>query len=290
MEISIAEEYLASEWGEPEFLEISREFNYQLSGAIAGVSRAIVGHPFDTLKVKLQTRPEIYSSSMSALRAIVKTEGIAGLYRGVKAPIIGNAATSTIHFSVFNYFHETNHAIVAGALAGAAGSVIVSPVEYIRIKMQLANLSDNKKTYKGVFDCARHIILQNGFNPLAIFRGLSVTMARESIGYAAFFGAYYMIEAPTGVKWLDDVLRGSICGLALWRSMYPLDCIKSRMQGALLEQRHHGPLWHALDIYRTLGICGFFKGFSVTMVRAIPVNVAIILTVENCQLLHRTPC
>ena len=289
MDMSISEEALESSLCFPQLLEFPMVLNHQRSSALAGVSRAVVGHPFDTIKVNLQTRPELYSSSSSALRSVLKSDGIAGLFKGIRAPIFGNAATSTVHFSVFNHFHEHNHAIIAGALAGAAGSIIVSPVEYVRIKMQLANQLANQESYKCAMECAKHIIHQDGYNPFAMYRGLGITMARESIGYAAFFGAYFMIESPTGMKLVDDVLRGCVCGLALWRSMYPLDCIKSRMQGAIPEHRHHGPVWHAMDIYRTLGIRGFFKGFSITMLRAIPVNVAIVLTVEHFQLLHRAP-
>ena len=290
MDLSMTDEGLAYNLTiDLQFLQLPLVFSNQCSSALAGVARAVIGHPFDTLKIKLQTRPDLYRSSQTALQSVLKSDGIAGLFKGIKAPIVGNAATSTVHFSVFNHFHENNHAIIAGALAGAAGSFIVSPIEYVRIKMQLANQFDNQKSYKGAMDCAKHIIQQHGYNPLAMYRGLGITMARESIGYAAFFGAYYMIESPTGIKLADDVLRGCVCGLALWRSMYPLDCIKSRMQGAILEHKHHGPVWHALDVFRTLGIRGFFKGFSITMLRAIPVNVALVLTVEHYQLLHRAP-
>ena len=259
---------------------------HQLTGAMAGISRALVGHPFDTVKVKMQTHPELYRSSMDALYVVMKTEGVRGLYRGVTAPVVGNAFISSIQFSVFNHFHQQSNAMIAGALAGAAGSLIASPVEYIRIKMQLANRLDNKKSYKGVLDCANHIVHQNGFNPFALYRGLGITMARESIGYAAFFSAYALVKDVTGIKLVDDTIRGIACGVALWGSMYPLDSIKSRIQGALLTHRHHGVLWHARDIYRTLGISGFFRGFDVTMLRAVPVNIAIILTVETCKLLH----
>lgn len=266
--------------------EPSENLKHQLTGAMAGISRALVGHPFDTLKVKMQTHPELYRSSADALYVVMKTEGVRGLYRGVTAPVVGNAFISTVQFSVFNHFHLHSNAMVAGALAGAAGSFIASPVEYVRIKMQLANRLDNKKSYKGVFDCANHIVHQDGFRPLALFRGLGITMARESVGYAAFFTAYASVKTVTGIKLVDDMIRGVACGIALWGSMYPLDSIKSRIQGALLTQRHHGVLWHAREIYRTMGVRGFFKGFDVTMVRAVPVNIAIILTVETCKLLH----
>jgi solute carrier family 25 carnitine/acylcarnitine transporter 20/29 len=250
------------------------------SGALAGVSRAFVGQPFDTVKVKMQTHPEMYRSSAAALRCVLRTEGVKGLYRGVTAPLTGNAVISCIQFSVYNSQKEEYGAWLAGAAAGAAASLVTSPVEYLRIKMQLANKLDNNKKYRGVLDCARHIIAQDGFNPLRLFRGLGITIARESIGYAAFFGTYSMVKSPTGIKIIDDIIRGVACGVALWGSMYPLDVIKSRVQGALLETQHHGVVWHARDIYKSVGWRGFMKGFDIVMIRALPVNVAIVMTVE----------
>lgn len=58
-----------------------------LSGAIGGACLVAVGHPFDLLKVKLQT--ENHNSLVALLRAILNDHGLRGLYRGVSAPLLG---------------------------------------------------------------------------------------------------------------------------------------------------------------------------------------------------------
>ena len=251
------------------------------AGALAGVSRALVGQPFDTVKVKMQTHSDLYRGSFDCLKAVLNTEGVRGLYRGVGAPLAGNVVTSSVQFSVYNEMRHYQDAWVSGAVAGAVSSLVTSPVEFIRIKMQLASKLEHGKQYRSIIHCGMDIVSKAGNNPLALFRGLGITIARESIGYAAFFSMYHHVGSITGVKVVDDISRGVLCGVALWGSMYPIDVVKSRIQGASLEVEHHGSLWHARDIYRSLGWRGFLKGFDITMIRALPVNVAIVMTVET---------
>jgi solute carrier family 25 carnitine/acylcarnitine transporter 20/29 len=265
-------------------LSSSRTFiNNNVIGVVVGMTRAFVGHPFDTIKVKMQTGANVYRSSLSCLRSILRTDGFGGLYRGLGAPIVGNAAISAVHFSVLNVTKEQYGSVIAGGMAGICGAFISSPVEYIRIKMQLA-ITNHGKPYRGVFDCMHNIILSGrGINPFRLYRGLSITILREGIGYGAFFGSYEHFSPPTGYKLVDDLLRGIICGVALWGSMYPLDVIKSRIQGAMLSQEHVGILSHAATVYKEGGWLGFFRGFEATMIRAIPVNIAIVLCIESIR-------
>ena len=54
------------------------------TGAIFGASNTIVGHPFDTVKTKLQAQSGFGGSmtTAEACRAIWRAEGFRGFYRG----------------------------------------------------------------------------------------------------------------------------------------------------------------------------------------------------------------
>ena len=79
----------------------------------------------------------------------VKSEGPFSLYKGTIAPLLGNMVLLGIHFPTFNKtraYLEASDApgtytpwkiLAAGAAAGAAGSVVSSPTELIRTKMQV---------------------------------------------------------------------------------------------------------------------------------------------------------
>jgi solute carrier family 25 carnitine/acylcarnitine transporter 20/29 len=80
--------------GDVEFLEEKpsnesfayRTFKNTLSGTVGGIAVCLVGHPFDTLKVRLQTQPvdrPVYKGLSDCFFKTLKWEGIGGLYKGV---------------------------------------------------------------------------------------------------------------------------------------------------------------------------------------------------------------
>ena len=62
-----------------------------VAGGVGGVCAVLVGHPFDLVKVRLQTAEKgVYSGAMDVVRKTVAREGpIKGLYAGVSAPLVG---------------------------------------------------------------------------------------------------------------------------------------------------------------------------------------------------------
>ena len=61
------------------------------AGGFGGVCAVIVGHPFDLVKVRLQTAERgVYSSALDVVRKSVARDGLRrGLYAGVSAPLVG---------------------------------------------------------------------------------------------------------------------------------------------------------------------------------------------------------
>jgi len=68
-----------------------------IAGGIAGSASVIVGHPFDTYKVRLQTM----TTSSSAKPSIAAFGGISGLFRGMSAPLSTAAVVNALIFSSF---------------------------------------------------------------------------------------------------------------------------------------------------------------------------------------------
>jgi solute carrier family 25 carnitine/acylcarnitine transporter 20/29 len=62
-----------------------------VAGGVGGVCAVVVGHPFDLVKVRLQTAEKgVYSGAMDVVRRTIAREGMArGLYAGVSAPLVG---------------------------------------------------------------------------------------------------------------------------------------------------------------------------------------------------------
>jgi solute carrier family 25 carnitine/acylcarnitine transporter 20/29 len=62
-----------------------------VAGAAGGVCAVVVGHPFDLVKVRMQTAQKgVYSGAMDVVRKTVAREGLVrGMYAGVSAPLVG---------------------------------------------------------------------------------------------------------------------------------------------------------------------------------------------------------
>lgn len=61
------------------------------AGGFGGICAVIVGHPFDLVKVRLQTSEKgVYSSALDVVRKGIARDGVRrGLYAGVSAPLLG---------------------------------------------------------------------------------------------------------------------------------------------------------------------------------------------------------
>ena len=62
-----------------------------VAGGVGGVCAVVVGHPFDLVKVRMQTAEKgVYTGAIDVVKKTIAKEGLArGLYAGVSAPLVG---------------------------------------------------------------------------------------------------------------------------------------------------------------------------------------------------------
>jgi hypothetical protein len=115
-----------------------------ISGALMGACE-IVLLPFDVMKIKSQTNPEIRKIGLSGL---VKQEGIAGLYAGASYTAARNVCGSFMLFGVNSYVKSTfaedkassKPSLLHLAISSTAGSVsailISCPLDVVKTRIQ----------------------------------------------------------------------------------------------------------------------------------------------------------
>jgi solute carrier family 25 carnitine/acylcarnitine transporter 20/29 len=237
------------------------------------------------------------------------------LYKGTIAPLLGNMVLLGIHFPTFNKVRATleegcepglhhGKVLLSGAAAGAAGSVVSSPTELIRTKMQMVRKNNllaqmkgaaagginPEENYKGNWDCAKKILRNHGLR--GIYQGYLSTLLRDMQGYAWFFYGYeatiHYLAGPGKTKadldYTQVMMAGVIAGFGLWGSMFPIDTIKSKIQAQSLSKPEFSG---TIDcVKRTLAVegqIGLWRGVTAALWRAIPVNAAIFLAVEGTR-------
>lgn len=282
-----------------------------VAGLIAGVATVITGHPFDTVKVKLQkhnteTHGLKYRSGLHCTARILKTEGVRGLYRGATSSFVGVAFESSLLFGIYSQTKKSLQGgvessrpqpqviIPSAVYGGAIISFILCPSELVKCRMQVQgtdSLVPKSSRYRGPLDCATKTVQNEGVR--GIFRGGFTTLLRESIGNAVFFTTYEYVrhymhlqlkDASSDCNNLTDVgigiLSGGLGGMAFWSAVLPLDVAKTIIQTAPEKESTRNPFQVLNSIYRRAGVKGCYTGLGPTIMRAFPANAAAIVTWE----------
>lgn len=271
------------------------------SGTVGGVAQVIVGQPFDIIKVRLQTM-QGEASAWRAIKELVKYEGVMGFYKGTMAPLAGVGACVSCQFGVNEamkrYFRSTNvmkgsgtehlslgQYYTCGFVSGSANALLATPIEHVRIRMQLQKESLATAEYRGTLDCVEKLLRQG-----ALMRGFSATFLRTSHGFGIYFLTYESLIAAQEKKGIrrEDISAwkacffGGLAGAFFWAMTYPFDVVKSVMQADKLKNPVYGRdvFQVATAIYRERGARAFTQGFMPTMLRSLPVNGATFAAFE----------
>lgn len=258
---------------------------------VSGCAGVIVGHPFDTVKVNLQTQDPKnlrYTGTFHCLKSIVAKESVRGLYKGMASPMAGVAAVNAIVFGVYGNIqrHSSNpdalktH-FLAGSIAGLTQSVVCSPMELIKTKLQLQDKLPTAVKYKGPLDCLQGIWKHEGLR--GVYRGLGITAARDLPGFSSYFVTYEMMVQNKDASSFQIMMAGGFAGAFSWIACYPIDVLKTRLQmdGSGKEQKYNGVVDCFKKSYQAEGASFLTRGLSSTLVRAFPMNAVCFLVVTQ---------
>ncbi|KAL1898753.1 hypothetical protein Cpir12675_001756 [Ceratocystis pirilliformis] len=273
-----------------------------------------VGHPFDTIKVRLQTTNATrFSGPLQCVVQTVRNEGVIGLYKGATPPLVGwmfmdsvmlgsltiyrrlvsqhlyNLPPSQPGQRVFSNLPTLGHG-VAGIMAGATVSFIAAPVEHIKARLQV-QYSANKaeRFYHGPVDAIRKIYRHHGIR--GIYHGLGATLLfRTSFFFwwttydlfSRWFEKNTKFSAPVVNFW-----AGGLSAQVFWITSYPSDIVKQRIMtdplgGSLNDGTPKYSRWSdaAKAIYRDSGWKGYWRGFLPSFLRAFPANAMALVAFE----------
>ncbi|KAK6636182.1 hypothetical protein RUM43_009835 [Polyplax serrata] len=253
------------------------------AGCLGGCAGILVGHPLDTIKIRIQTqdfRNPLYKGTVDCFRKVVKQESILGLYKGMSSPLAGVAVINAVVFGVYGNIQKNlsdpeslGSCFISGAVAGLVQSFICSPMELVKSRMQI----QTGKVSDGLLVYLKKIWRKDGMG--GVFRGLNVTFLRESLGFGVYFSSYEWLtrsESEVPVSTVHLLLAGGSSGAASWLCTYPLDVVKSRIQidGMSGPRQYKSSLDCLVKCTRREGYRFLFRGLGPTLIRAFPTNAA----------------
>ncbi|SCU93440.1 LAMI_0E14378g1_1 [Lachancea mirantina] len=262
-------------------------------GSVAGALGKVVEYPFDTVKVRLQTQPtHMFPNAWSCIKYTYANEGLwRGFYQGLGSPVSGAALENAVLFVAFNRashvlehhtsLSQVSKSVWAGAFAGACASFVLTPVELVKCRLQVSNLTKVPGAQSKIWPTVKSILAAKGL--AGLWQGQSGTFVRETGGGAVWFTTYEIVKELLAARrqsqenhtW-ELLVAGACAGVGFNASTFPADTIKSTMQ-----TRHDSFMNTTKTILARQGISGFYRGLGITLVRAVPSNAIIFYTYES---------
>ncbi|KAK9355130.1 mitochondrial carrier domain-containing protein [Lipomyces doorenjongii] len=265
------------------------------AGGVGGICAVLVGHPFDLIKVRLQTAEKgVYSGALDAFKKTVAKDGILGVYRGVSPPLLGVTPMFAISFWGYDLGKRIVSSVTPVAPSGnlsiaqisAAGffsaipmTLIAAPFERIKVLLQIQGQSGVNK-YSGPLDVVKKLYKEGGIRSL--MRGSLATVCRDGPGSAIYFATYEYLKkelTPAGNSMSLGAISfaGGMSGVAMWITIFPIDTIKSQLQSS---ETHTNIARVTRSIYKVGGVKAFFPGLGPALARSFPANAATFVGVE----------
>jgi len=258
-----------------------------IAGYSSGVALVVAGHPFDTIKVRMQTQGSQgkFNGVVDCVRSTIQHEGVGGLYKGMLTPLLMTGFVNSALFGMqFNIVaeivrHRTNdpaakptvaETMQAAVVSGGIISILVTPMEGIKGRLQV----QYKPLYNGPVDCFKKVYATLGLRN-GIYRGWTAVALCRMSNYS-YFGSYALISSWFSDKQTDKplpfsaaIMAGGLSGCCYWLSCYPLDVIKNRIQAApdTKVPLYRNIVSAAKTIYKTEGLKGFTVGFTPCVLR-----------------------
>lgn len=267
------------------------------AGAFAGCCGVVISQPFDIIKVRLQNSG---GSTVKVLYNLAKYEGLIAFWKGSGASILGSCFSHSISFGVVEnckkYLSHSkdqpltllDHAI-CGFCSGSATSLISTPTEGVRIKIQTQGYLEYRGDvhYKNTYRFGLELLRVRGI--AGVYRGFLTTFLRDSIGDTFYYTTYQAVpmyllgkkELNQDKDVLSIILSGGLAGMAFWTLTYPIDLLKSRIQAdSLTNPKYNGTYDCFVKTLHEEGYRTFTHGFTSCLLRAFPVNIALFLGFE----------
>ncbi|ORX91498.1 mitochondrial carrier [Basidiobolus meristosporus CBS 931.73] len=269
-------------------------------GGVATCFATLCTHPFDVVKVQLQTNEaKLRRSDPGAFKTmsnLVKRNGWLCLYDGLSGSVFRQATYSTTRFALYDIIKgqladkdgrlSILNASLASIVSGVVGGIVGNPADVVMIRMandRKLPLAEQRQ-YRHVFDGFTRIIKDEGVR--CLFRGINPNMVRAIAVTSSQLASYDQIKEILifHVGWSDDFRTHLTCsllaGLVATTVCSPVDVIKTRVMNS---SRRMGAIGTLTSMLKNEGIRGFFKGWLPSYMRLGPHTLVTFLTLERLR-------
>ncbi|KAI9769593.1 MAG: mitochondrial thiamine pyrophosphate transporter [Geoglossum umbratile] len=285
-----------------------------IAGGTAGLVSRFCIAPLDVVKIRLQLQVHslsdplsyrgitgpVYKGTLRTLKAIVKEEGIAGLWKGNISAELLYVIFGAVEFTTYR---ETNtflrklqprlpdaaESFIAGSFAGGVATSVTYPLDLLRTRFAAQG---REKVYSSIFASIREISRTEGLR--GFYQGLGAGLTQIVPSMGIFFCTYESLRGPLATLKLpfgsSDAVSGMLASVIAKTGVFPLDLIRKRLQvqgptrGKYVHRNipaYKGVSKTLKSIIRAEGARGLYKGLTVSLVKAAPANAITMWTYER---------
>ncbi|KAG7379674.1 hypothetical protein PHYPSEUDO_008309 [Phytophthora pseudosyringae] len=271
-------------------------------GGLSAVGAVFFTHPFDLLKIHLQTSRKENLGLVTAVRRILKRQGLRGLYQGISGGTMREGTYSTMRFAVYHYLKDeavrrndgqaisTGHNVLLGMTGGVVGGAFGNPADIVNIRMQADSRlpPERRRNYRHAVDGLVRVEKEEGL--AALMRGVRPNMIRAMLLTTGQIAAYDLAKAsilensvlPMRDNLQTHVLASMVAGLVATTACAPADVVKTR-----LMNMHHNEYKSATDCFVQVvkheGLRGLYKGWLPAYMRLGPQTLLTFVFLEQLR-------
>lgn len=247
----------------------------------------------DTCKVRLQVAPKGAPTSLvGMLLFVLRNEGVAGLYGGLTPALARQASYQSVKMGTFEPIRDSIAGVVgvpetevvpfwilalAGGLAGSIGTVLATPTEIAKVRLQ-AGASG------GVVGTLQQLHSEVGLAGMWLHPSVIPNVQRSFVVNAAELAAYeytknllvkrFKMPETILVHTAASIASGLMAALA----STPVDMAKTRMMNGDCG----ASMVHCLaEVVNEFGVMALYASFFATWMRLAPWNVLNFVSLEK---------
>lgn len=282
---------------------ITESVRGSLCGLLFGITSPLVAAPIDALKTQMQAGSAAYQrgGAFTTLAAIVRSEGVRALYRGLLPPLVGSTIFRSVQFTVYGGVYSglrdspaattpvpgtagmQPRVLLAGLAASFVRSCVESPLEFVKVRRQTGQRVTLAPT---LGEAMRSPVAELG----NLFKGFGVCWGRTSGVLTSFFVQVDHLERHhaelVATPLIGPFLKGGVCATTGWLLFWPLEVVKNQVQASTPMagvQPGAGTLQRLRAIVGERGIVGLYRGVGPGVARSLLANGSSMVVYTACQ-------
>jgi len=259
-----------------------------LCGCLTGATVKTFIAPIERVKFLFETQtmfvpPEQrkYTKIYKTVVSVAKTEGFTGFFRGNLTNLLRIVPSAGIKLATFDMYKVTSarwfpaasswniflSSFIAGSFSGATQVVIAYPLDVVRTRLMQAG------NYEGIWHCIKTTWQQEGLT--AFYKGMPLSIFGVAVYVGISLGMYDFFKRVSHTNSsLKKVIVAALTAAAASSITFPSGIVKKRiqLQGSLHHpsSKYRGYIDCFATIFRTEGIGGLYRGYSLQVFRSVP--------------------